>query len=217
MISGEREARVQGNVLGTRLDKTVTARWRRRLAGSGPEHGRHWRTKTAYYAAAGRLLAAGEQLTWSTIAAAVEPRGSRSTFYEVTGPHAKHPLIRELTNDESVDSLQLAHYYRRASPIDQLIDETKVWTYWPYRECLVLMCRADPDLDRNAAVDLLAACVDRWTRRNPAVAAALEAAPPVCAVEDLLALRPGQFSAVHAVGVLAKATQGATVTVGQAV
>ena len=42
-----------------RMDDTVSARWRRRLAGVRPDERRHWRTRTAYYAAVDRLLADG--------------------------------------------------------------------------------------------------------------------------------------------------------------
>ncbi|WP_173073139.1 hypothetical protein [Phytohabitans rumicis] len=194
---------------GSGLDGTVTARWRRRLAGTNPEEKRHWRTKTAYYAAVSRLLAAGTpQLGWSEVALAVEPRGSRSTFYEVTGAHAKHPLINDLIVDDNLDALQLALYYRRSCAIDQLIDETKVWTYWPHRECLSLRCRIE-DLDASASVDLLLSTVAEWARRNAGVASALDYAPPLCAVEDLLVIRPGQFSAVHAVGTLTRTVREA--------
>jgi len=193
------------------LDNTVTARWRRRLAGVRPDERRHWRTRTAYYAAVSRLLTEGmPQPAWSDVIDAVQPRGSRSTFYEVTGAHAKHSLIGELLAQEGIDSMQLALYYRRANAVDQLIDEAKVWTYWPYRESLSLRYRSEPDLDAPASMKLLADAVGTWARGHPGLAAALDCAPPVCAVEDLLVLRPGQYSAVHAVGTLAQVIQEAT-------
>jgi hypothetical protein len=202
--------------VSSKLDNTVTAQWRRRLAGVRPEERRHWRTKTAYYAAVNRLLAAGvPQPSWSDVTDAVRPKGSRSTFYEVTGVHAKHPLVRDLLAHEGIDSMQLALYYRRANAVDQLIDETKVWTYWPYREFLSMRYRIDPGLDARVSdarvsVEMLASMVGAWARRNPSLAAALGHAPPVCAVEDLLVLRPGQFSAVHAVRTLTRVVKDAT-------
>ncbi len=193
------------------LDNTITARWRRRLAGVRPDERRHWRTRTAYYAAVSRLLTEGmPQPAWSDVIDAVRPRGSRSTFYEVTGAHAKHSLIGELLAQDGIDLMQLALYYRRTNAVDQLIDEAKVWTYWPYRESLSLRYRNEPDLDVPSSIELLADTVDAWARRHAGLAAALDYAPPVCAVEDLLVLRPGQYSAVHAVGTLARVIQDAT-------
>jgi len=190
------------------LDNTVTARWRRRLVGVRPEEPRHWRTRTAYYAAVSRLLSDGKaQPAWSDVIDAVEPKGSRSTFYEVTGAHAKHSLIGELLAQEGIDLMQLALYYRRATAVDQLIDEAKVWTYWPYRESLSMRYQVEPELDRQ---ELLSAAVDAWARRYTGLATALGYAPPVCAVEDLLLLNPGQYSAVHAVGTLTRIIQDAT-------
>jgi hypothetical protein len=66
----------------SRLDNTVTARWRRRLVGVRPDERRHWRTRTAYYAAVSRLLTDGvPDPAWSDVIDAVRPKGSRSTFY----------------------------------------------------------------------------------------------------------------------------------------
>jgi hypothetical protein len=193
------------------LDSTVTARWRRRLVGVRPDERRHWRTRTAYYAAVSRLLADGvPEPGWSDVIGAVRPKGSRSTFYEVTGAHAKHSLIGDLLAQDGIDSMQLALYYRRDCAVDQLIDETKVWTYWPYRECLSMRYRIETDLDGRVLIDLLTAMVGAWARRNAGLASALRCAPPVCAVEDLLVLRPGQYSAVHAVSALSNVIREAT-------
>lgn len=190
---------------GRRLEETVTARWRQRLAGSRPEERRHWRTRTAYYMAVNRLLSGGTcRPSWSQVTDAVEPRGSRSTFYEVIGAHAKHSLIGELMATEAVDAMQLAMCYQRASAVEQLIDETKVWAYWPHREYLSSRYRIDPDLDEQTATDLLLATVADWARRNEILARALSFAPPVCAVEDLLAICPGRFSAVNAASTLTR-------------
>ncbi len=195
----------------SRLNNTVTARWRRRLVGVRPNERRHWRTRTAYYAAVSQLLTDGKRrLAWSDVIEAVRPRGSRSTFYEVTGAHAKDSLIGDLLAQDDIDLMQLALYYRRTAAVDQLIDEAKVWTYWPYRECLSIRYRIDPDLDERASIELLTATVSSWARHNTSLACALRYAPPVCAVEDLLLLRPGQYSVVHAVGTLTRVIQEAT-------
>ena len=192
-----------------RMDNTVSARWRRRLAGVRPDERRHWRTRTAYYAAVDRLLADGvPRPAWFDVIEAVRPKGSRSTFYEVTGAHAKYSLIQDLLAQDGVDSMQLALYYRRTCAVDQLIDEAKVWTYWPYRECLSMRYRVE-EPDADASLDLLAATVGAWARRNTGLAIALSCAPPVCAVEDLLVLRPGEYSAVHALGTLTQVVRDA--------
>jgi hypothetical protein len=187
------------------FEETVSARWRKRLAGVRATERRHWRTKIAYYTAVSRLLAGGvSRPAWFDVIDAVEPKGSRSTFYEVTGAHAKHSLISELLAEDCVDSLQLALYYRRNCAVDQLIDEAKVWTYWPYREFLRTRYERDP------ATDPVESAVEAWARSNPGLAAALDCAPPVCAVEDLLILQPGRYAPLHAVTRLTGIIRNAT-------
>jgi hypothetical protein len=199
-----------------RFEDTVSARWRIRLAGVRANQRRHWRTKTAYYAAVCRLLDDGVVAPgWADVIDAVEPRGSRSTFYEVTGAHAKHPLIGELLAQDAVDLIQLALYYRRESAVDQLIDEAKVWTYWPYRDFLRSRYRIEPNLEPSAAVRLLLSAVESWARGNASLASALDCAPPLCAVEDLLMLCPGQYSAVSALSTLTRVIRDATDAVSE--
>lgn len=201
-----------------RFEDTVSARWRVRLAGVRPNERRHWRTKTAYYAAVCRLLDGGVvQPGWADVIDAVKPRGSRSTFYEVTGAHAKHPLIGELLAQDAVDLIQLALYYRRESAVDQLIDEAKVWTYWPFRDFLRSRYRIEPDLEPSSALELLLSAVESWARGNASLASALDWAPPVCAVEDLLILCPGQYSAVSALSTLTRVMRDATGAVSELV
>jgi hypothetical protein len=191
------------------LDSTVTARWWRRLGGERSDR-RHWRTRTGYYAAVSQLLEAGtHRPTWSDVVNAVRPRGNRSTLYDVTGVHAKHSLIGDLLAQETSDPLQIALYYRRVAAVDQLIDETKVWTYWPYRESLSTQYRIGSDLGEQASVGLLVDAVASWARRYPGLARALRHAPPVCTVEDLLLLQPGRCSAVHAMTTLTWAIEAA--------
>jgi hypothetical protein len=193
-----------------RWDGTVTARWRHRLAGATPDARRHWRTRTSYYAAVSRLIAAGKSRpAWSDIIEAAQPRGSRSTFYEIIGSHAKHALLDDLLAQDTVDTMQLAFYYRRVAAVDRLIDEAKVWAYWPYRESVLRRYRTAPHLDEQDRIDLLTAALNSWVWSNPGLARALHYAPPICAVEDLLLLQPGQYSVVHAVGVLRRVIQGA--------
>jgi hypothetical protein len=177
------------------LDETVAAGWRTRLAGKKGEDRAHWRTKTAYYRAAAELIAQDQPLTWRTIIAAVTPKGSRSTFYEVTGPRAKHSLVDDYLGAARTESLQVALCYRRRHAVEQLIDETKVWSYWPARQAWLDRCRQDPQL-RTA--DGLFDVVGRWARSHPGLAAAQDYAPPACAVEDLVAISRGQLPAMRA-------------------
>jgi hypothetical protein len=183
------------------LDDTVTVRWRRDLAGPRDPEKSHWLTKTAYYAAVDRLLASGgpEPLTWRAIVDAVHPRGNSSTFYGVTGPRARHPLLRAHAASDCVESLYIALHYQRVSPVDQLIDETKVWAYWPYREAWLTDCRRRNGGSREAGIASATAALVAWGGDRPALAAALAFAPPMCAIEDLMLLCQGKLSARAAV------------------
>jgi hypothetical protein len=189
------------------LHHTVTARWRAGL-------GVHWRTKTAYYDAVDRLLTANpgnpaDPLTWRTVVAAVRPRGCRSTFYEVTGPGAKYPLSAALRAGGSVDTAQLALRYTRSSPVEQLIDETKVYRYWLYRSEWLRQYERQPDLSTDALAASLISVLGEWARHHRALAEALDHAPPVCAVEDLTVVGRGRISAVRAHTVLTNAVKQA--------
>lgn len=189
----------------TTLADTVVARWQRRLSRLSAGDRSHWRTKATYYRAVAELVALrpGQPPSWRSILAAASPRGCRSTFYEVTGPHAKHPLIGELIRDGRVESMQLALCYRRSGAVPQLLDEAKVWSYWPYREQLLARHRAAP-MSETAAVTALTDVLWSWAQHNPGLAMALDHAPPICAVEDLMVTLPGRYSAVSAACVLVR-------------
>src|SRR5258705_12578456 len=109
------------------LDNTVIGRWHHRLSSNPSAKRSHWRTKTIYFHAVAGLVEAQPDtpLTWKSIVDAAQPRGSRSTFYEVGGAHARHPLIDDLSRDVRVDSIQMALVYRRCDANSQLRDETK--------------------------------------------------------------------------------------------
>lgn len=181
-------------------NRTVAAIWRLQLAGTGSEERPHWRTKVAYYTATCEVIAAASVLppTWQRIVAAVRPRGSRSTFYEVTGRNAKHPLMGAYLRAATTDALQIALTYRRRTAVDQLIDEAKVWAFWPYRQSWLE--HAHPIRGHRAvtaAAGHVAALVE-WARRNPRLAAVLDHAPPACAVEDIVAINRGRLPAMRA-------------------
>jgi hypothetical protein len=192
------------------LNDTISATWRRRLA--GPDGARvHWKTKTTYYKAVARLLRErpGTMLSWRDVIEAAIPQGSRSTFYEVTGPRSKHALIDRFLDPNQPSSLQLALVFRRPSAVEQLIDEAKVWSYWPYRDRWMSACYAAPELTLSQASDAMIAGLTVWARREPALAAALDYAPPVCAAEDLIRLHRGPLPAIRAVAVLRQGMRSA--------
>ncbi|GAA2588788.1 hypothetical protein GCM10010435_79070 [Winogradskya consettensis] len=121
------------------LRHTVTGDWHTRLSGNTSPRRNHWQTKVTYFRAADELLAAlpATPLSWKSIVAAARPYGCRSTFYEVAGSHARHRMVDDLIADGRPDSVQLAWCYLRTDPVEQLLDETKVWSYWPYRQQLL--------------------------------------------------------------------------------
>lgn len=187
------------------LDHTVVGAWRDRLSANQAAKRCHWRTKTVYFRAVTTLLAsaADTPLTWKSIVDATQPRGSRSTFYEVAGGHARHSLINELIRDGSMDSIQLALCYRRVDAVAQLIDETKVWSYWPYRERLLAELATTPT-STDGTIGSLEAALLAWARRHPSVAEALGYAPPACAVEDLVLVLGGRVAASRAMASLSE-------------
>ena len=193
------------------LRTTVIGEWHMRLADNRSARRNHWQTKIVYFRAAAELLSATPEqpLTWKRIVAAARPRGCRSTFYEVAGAHARHRMIGDLIGDDRADSIQIALRYLRTDPVDQLVDETKVWSYWPYRQHLlksVLHAGMTPEQMQEALTQSLAA----WARRTESLAAALQHSPPACAVEDLTVLRQGGLAAIRAATQLTDTLRQAT-------
>jgi hypothetical protein len=178
------------------LRETVAERWRTEVMGSRAEPRSRWRTKVTYYRAACEALASaqGQPITWRAVVAVARPRGSSSTFYEVAGLHAKHALIDGYRRASDADTLQIAVSYRRDSAIDRLIDEAKVWSFWEYRE---IYLRRRHQVEESPADALVRALV-AWAGLNRTLAAALNFAPPVCAVEDFVALHHGGLAALRA-------------------
>jgi hypothetical protein len=186
------------------LRYTVIGNWHRRLADNKSPRRNHWQTKVVYYQAAAELLAGrpGHPLTWKSVVGAARPRGCRSTFYEVAGAHARHRMVDDLIVDGRPDAMQIALRYLRTDPVEQLIDETKVWSFWPYRQQLI----ARQASGEAALIDALTA----WAKLNPALAAATGHTPPACAVEDLTVIHEGQLAAMRVAGRLADVLRHAT-------
>jgi hypothetical protein len=187
------------SVIMNGLRTTVIGQWHDRLAENTSAKRNHWQTKVIYYSAAEELLAAhpDRPLTWKAVVGAARPRGCRSTFYEVAGTHARHRMIDELIRDDRSDSVQLALRYLRADPVDQLVDETKVWSFWPYRQRLLARLASAP-MPRPAIEEALAQALRAWAARHPALAAALDHTPPACAVEDLMVIENGMLAPMRA-------------------
>ncbi|GAA4588548.1 hypothetical protein BJY16_008597 [Actinoplanes octamycinicus] len=192
------------------LNNTVVGGWVRRLAGNASPRRNHWNTRTTYYRAAVTVLNAAPRtaVTWKSVVAAAQPHGCRSTFYEVAGAHARHRMIDDLIGDGRTDSLQIALRYLRADAVDQLIDEAKVWSFWLHRQQLTrrLTTRMTTDQLEN---ELLAE-VTAWARRRPALARAIDNAPPACAVEDLTVLHGRRLSGTQAAHQLTEVVRTAT-------
>jgi hypothetical protein len=182
------------------LTNTVVSRWHRRLSSNPTAKRSHWRTKTIYFRAVANLVAGAPatQLTWKSIVDAAHPHGSRSTFYEVAGAHARHPLIEAFIDDGRMDSIQLALYYRRTDAVAQLLDEAKVWSYWAHRERAIAAVTAAGPMPPDALEAELIGSLLKWARANPQLAAALNHAPPACTVEDLMVIWNGRLAAVRA-------------------
>jgi hypothetical protein len=189
------------------LRDTVAVRWRRELAGPEPSVRKHWNTKVSYYRAVDSLLAGGrgDPLSWMDVVAEVQPHGSRTTFFGVAGPHAKRPLPRAYKSAPAAPVRDIAVLLDRSSVPQMLVDETKVWSYWPHRVgWMHELFRAD-ELTRPAVAECLVRVLLDWAVREQGLAAALEHAPPACAIEDLVVIREGQVTAAEAEQVLREA------------
>jgi len=180
-----------------RFHHTVVAGWMTRLSENTSPRRNHWHTKLIYYRAAAEVLASPPRapLNWRSIVTAAGSKGCRSTFYEVAGAHARHRMVDELINDGSSDSIQIALRYLRSDPVEQLIDETKVWSFWPYRQRLLPTLALLPADEAEAE---LGKTLVAWSTRHPALARAVEHTPPVCAVEDLTVIHEGRLSGTQA-------------------
>jgi hypothetical protein len=224
------------------LRHTVTGDWHTRLSGNTSPRRNHWQTKVTYFRAADELLAAppATPLTWKSIVAAARPYGCRSTFYEVAGSHARHRMVDDLIADGGPDSVQLAWCYLRTDPVEQLLDETKVWSYWPYRQQLLARLQSPrppaphsqahhpqahhsqahhpqahhPQAQGLTPEEMVAALTESvlaWARQNEALAASVNHSPPACAVEDLTVIHQGRLAAVRAAAQLCDVLSSAMV------
>jgi hypothetical protein len=169
------------------LSETVAARWLGRLRGDSADRA-HWRTKTSYYEVALRLVRSGQpDFGWKDVVDA-HRHGARTTFYDVAGPSSRRPLVRDYRD---VPDLWLRAAVDRygASAAAWLLAETKVWSFWPYREGWLTELAART-VDPGAAGRALARVYGAWQYRWPLLAATDGGEPPLCVLEDLHLLRP---------------------------
>jgi hypothetical protein len=106
-------------------------------------------------------------------------------------------MVDHLIADGSISSFTIALHYRTTDPIVRLIDEAKVWSFWPYRQRFQ---QAAGDHDRITGP--LRALLAEWARAHPGLAAANCGRPPACAVEDLAELSAGRLAPIRAEALL---------------
>jgi len=185
----------------TSLRATAATQWRDRLIGRATAERNHWVTKTTYYRAVERTLESGiREPSWADVVGSVSPRGSRTTFYDLAGRKARHPLVRAYQERAERGLLLLSFRYQRSNAVEQLVDETKVWSFWPYRGRWLTEVAAGSEATVRHAGDRLVRALAEWSRRNPALAGAVRDEPPICAVEDLMLLHRWEIPLDTAVG-----------------
>nr|WP_157554547.1 hypothetical protein [Herbidospora sakaeratensis] len=161
----------------TESRRSVAARWRERLL-QGSRHGqRHWATRTVYYAACREVAEAGGRVGREVLAVS---GGSTSTLYTVVGPRARHSLAAAYGGE-------LPDCYGRVDALTELARETVVYTFWPYRDSWLQTLESGP-AGRLAAAEGLVLAVADFAADHPGLLRATGLEPPVCAVEDLMAV-----------------------------
>lgn len=178
-----------------RLEGSVAARWRERIAGVD-ERQRSWKTRVGYYRAVSAALSESDSPEIDVRDIIHRHRdGKQSTLYSVAGKgellaayHAHSGSIRgvgDLIGSE---------------PVVKLIAETKVWSFWPFRNAWVREVDVRfPSGDLEPAQHALVRTLRQWHDTHPKLGASLDGLPPLCAVEDLIVLSRLRFSADQAV------------------
>jgi hypothetical protein len=182
------------------LDDTVIARWYRtarfrpdpaRRESGGVLQRTNWQTRTRYYETLVGLLDisddAADGLARETLTAAAGQRRP-STLYYLVSPKSAGSLAGTLL---TAPRPRLYERRRGEGAVDLLIIETKVWSYWPYREGWLTALDDLAITDRWLAAASLVRVLADWAMQTPSLATAAAFAPPVAAVEDLLLLADG--------------------------
>ena len=182
------------------LDVTVASHWRRNLCGVSQGQGdslakSHWRTRVSHYHATKEVLddptipfARQEIVVRARLRSGDSRRGNGdSTFYTVVGPKAHRSLLAAYRDGDGPAG-SVAALYEQYSVPEQLVNETKVWSYWEHRKGWLTQLRAVDDLTRRVATTCLVRVLADWAAGEPALAGYLACSPPMAAVEDLLVI-----------------------------
>ncbi|TQS45621.1 hypothetical protein [Cryptosporangium phraense] len=178
--------------LSEELRRTISARWyssvlseRQSVTGQ---------TRTRYYRALSTHLDHLEPFDDST-AQWSEARIDRADLATLAGAKATSTLYSLF--GQRARSLA-AHYAgspyvarRHPGPVDALIFEAKAVSFWPCREAWASTLGALSRDDRQFAAETLVRVLAEWASANRPLAAVRRSAPPVCAVEDLRLVSPG--------------------------
>ena len=143
--------------------------------------------------------------------------GNSATFYTVTGKNARYALEGALIAARAPVANQLALLYQRRKAVDQLVDEVKAWSYWPYRQGWSRQLRVNPSHPRQHAAECLVNVLAEWAAGHPGLAVSGDYAPPACAVEDLLVVLDNRMRAGQAYRSLAHVTKEALGPLGTVV
>ena len=173
----------------------------------------HWQTRISYYQATAELLGdATDKLTWDKIVERAD--GSRANFYQVVGSSAPHSLLRGYQGTQRAYGADIAGLYRRPTAVQQMVDETKVWTHWGYRAGWIGQLEQARDVTRKAAAESLVRVLAEWAVCHPKTAGALDSSPPMSAVEDMVVLWGDPASAAAAHDLVKKVVQSALSPLG---
>ena len=111
------------------LESSVAYVWRAKVAGPG-ERLRHWRTRTGYYQVITHLLEAQGSSSLGMAEVVGRAGGGRSTVYAV----AADGTLAEAYRAGTRPAVRMLADLAGAGPIDRLVAETKVWSFWPLRQ-----------------------------------------------------------------------------------
>jgi hypothetical protein len=181
------------------LRNTVAVRWRRDVVGESSSPRRHWNTRENYYRTVDGLLAAfpGQMPDWKAITD--EPGRNTSTLSDL---FTNGRALRDAYSTAGGPARDLAGELRSDSKPDLLIDETKVWSYWPHRTGWMHQLSNSDYLQHSAITESLVRVLLDWAERQPYLAAAHDHTPPICAIEDFLIVRRGEIGTMDAVTLL---------------
>ncbi|MFI5958748.1 hypothetical protein [Cryptosporangium sp. NPDC051539] len=182
--------------LSEELSRTISARWyssvlSERQSVTGQTRARYYRALSTHL---DRLEPSGDES--GSVAAWSEARIDRADLAALAGAKATSTLYSLF--GQRARSLA-AHYAgspyvarRHPGPVDALIFEAKMVSFWPCREAWAATLGALGRDGRQFAAETLIRVLAEWAAANRPLAAARRSAPPVCAVEDLRLILPDE-------------------------